>query len=239
MRMGNWKWGSFVFAVAALAVVVAVLSDATPVREAESRHLEPAGAVLAGDPGERGAGAVSVASAKDKGGRKRDPIAARVPILVIGDSLEVGTGPYLKERLGDRIQVFARRGRPSAEGLKVLRKRLRDRHGVVVFDLGSNDDHRQPWILRGNMRAAHRLIKRWRCMVVATVNPDRREPLNEVIRRIAERPNVALFDWRRITKRRPELLSEDGVHATPQGYEVRARQLVRTIRRCPVTGRRR
>lgn len=191
---------------AGVAAVLAVLSVATAVREAESRP-------------------------------KHDPIAARVPILVVGDSLEVGTGPYLEERLGERVEVFARRGRPSTEGLQVLRKRLRKRHGVVVFDLGSND--RDPWILRRNMREARRLVRPRRCMVVATINPDRREPLNEVIRRIAERPNVVLFDWQRLTKRRPELLTEDGVHATPEGYGVRARQLIRAIRRCPVMGQRR
>src|SRR5690606_4389863 len=55
----------------------------------------------------------------------------------------------------------------------------------------------------------------------------------------AERSNVVLFDWKRLTKRRPELLTEDRVHATPHGYAVRSRQLVRKIRECPVWGPRR
>lgn len=217
--MKNLIWG----AVLLVAVAVVLLTDATPVRQAESRHETGAVKKTAAA---RGTGAT-------KPGHDIDPIAARVPILVVGDSLEVGTGPHLERRLGERVRVFARRGRPSAEGLRVLQRRLRERHEVVVFDLGSNDDEVGPAGLAQSMRAARRLITSRRCMVVATLNPDRREPLNEVIRRIAERRHVVLFDWQRLTKRRPELLSEDRIHATPHGYAVRARQLIRAIRTCP------
>jgi hypothetical protein len=229
--MRSWKWGSIVAATVLVVTSLAVLTDATPVRHAESRDL-------AARAGSGGVGMKTPNKTK-KRKRARNALAAKVPILVVGDSLEVGTGPHLIKRLGDRVQVFARRGRPSTEGLEVLRRKFRARHGVVVFDLGSNDDHLQPWILRENMREARRLITPRRCMVVATVNPERREPLNVVIRRVAERSNVVLFDWKRLTKRRPELLTEDRVHATPHGYAVRSRQLVRKIRECPVWGPRR
>lgn len=227
--MKTWKWGSAAAAVLVVASLV-VFTDATPVRDAHSR----APAVQA-----KGSSTGAVTQPAKGKRRARNPIAARVPILVIGDSLQVGTGPHLVARLGERVKVFARRGRPSSVGLEVLRAKLRDRYGVVVFDLGSNDDHLRPKILARNMRAARRLITPRRCMVIATVNPDRREPLNRVIRRIAERKNVVLFDWQRLTKRRPELLTEDRVHATPDGYAVRARQLLRKIRTCPVPRARR
>jgi hypothetical protein len=222
--MKNLAWG------AALLVMIAavLLTDATPVRKAESRH----GPATSAQAVARGTGATQPGTSR--GQRRSDPIAARVPILVVGDSLEVGTGPHLERALGEQVRVFARRGRPSAEGLRVLRRRLRESHGVVVFDLGSNDDRVGPAGLARSMRAARRLITPRRCMVVATLNPDRREPLNEVIRRIATRRHVVLFDWQRLTKRRPDLLSEDGIHAVPQGYAVRARKLIRTIHTCPV-----
>lgn len=210
--MRNWKWGT-ISAVAVLTAVV-LLSDATPVRGAKS---------------------ASVTKAVFKTPKPVDPIAARVPILVVGDSLQVGTGPNLVEKLGERIRVFARRGRPSSEGLEVLRRKLRDRHRVVVFDLGSNDDPAEPSILEQNMREARRLAGRKRCFVIATVNPvPLREPLNQVIRKIAKRPNVRVLDWQKRIARHPELLEEgDRVHSTPHGYKVRARALIRTIRTCP------
>jgi hypothetical protein len=169
----------------------------------------------------------------DQVAARSDPIAARVPILVVGDSHQVETGKHLERRLGDRVRVFARRGRPSAEGVRVLRKRMRERYGVVVFDLGSNDYKVGPDGLVRSMRRARRLITPRRCMVIATLPPERRVRLDGVIRRFAERRSVVLFDWQRVVKRRPGLLSEDGLHATPYGYRVRARKLIRVIRSCP------
>lgn len=121
----------------------------------------------------------------------------------------------------------------------MLRARLRPHHRVVVFDLGSNDeriaggvDQARP-LLAANMRAARKLAGPQRCLVVATLNPAHREPLNEFIRRFAaHNRNVVLMDWRRTIARHPEYLI-DAVHSTPEGYQVRARQLVETIRRCP------
>jgi hypothetical protein len=58
-------------------------------------------------------------------------------VLVIGDSLEVGSGPYVRQQLtGTPVSVDARTGRPSSEGVAVLRQRLTPADRVVVFDLG-------------------------------------------------------------------------------------------------------
>jgi hypothetical protein len=203
--MTNLKWG------AALVIVVAVALLIDTMHEPISRQ---------------------VAAVADKVAA-RDPIAARVPILVVGDSHQVETGKHLERRLGDRVRVFARRGRPSAEGVRVLRKRMRERYGVVVFDLGSNDYRVGPDGLARSLRRARRLITPRRCMVIATLPPERRVRLDDVIRRFAERRSVVLFDWQRVVKRRAELLSEDRLHATPYGYRVRARKLIRVIRGCP------
>lgn len=203
--MTNLKWG------AALVIVVAVALLIDTMHEPISRQ---------------------VAAVADKVAA-RDPIAARVPILVVGDSHQVETGKHLERRLGDRVRVFARSGRPSAEGVRVLRKRMRERYGVVVFDLGSNDYRVGPDGLARSLRRARRLITPRRCMVIATLPPERRVRLDDVIRRFAERRSVVLFDWQRVVKRRAELLGEDRLHATPYGYRVRARKLIRVIRGCP------
>lgn len=204
--MSDLRWG------AALAVAALLLIGVTLVRE----------------PGSRDESAVA-----DQVAARSNPIAADVPILVVGDSHQVETGKYLERWLGDQVRVFARRGRPSAEGVRVLRKRLREQYGVVVFDLGSNDYKVGPDGLARSMRRARRLITPRRCMVIATLPPDRRVRLDAVIRRFAERRHVVLFDWQRVVGRRRGLLSNDGLHATSYGYRVRARKLIRVIRTCP------
>src|SRR5215218_9719837 len=58
--------------------------------------------------------------------------------LVIGDSLEVGSGPYLRNVLPG-VSVDAEKGRTSNEGVRVLAQRLDPSVGVIVFPLGTND----------------------------------------------------------------------------------------------------
>ncbi|MEK6276411.1 MAG: hypothetical protein AABM29_00125 [Actinomycetota bacterium] len=163
-------------------------------------------------------------------------------VLVVGDSLEVGTSPYLRQQLpGIPLTVDARTSRPSGDGVEVLGARLRPTDEVVVFDLGVNDDPAQPEILAGDLRAA-RSIAGDRCMVVATLS---RPPLagvsvdglNSAVRNFAaQSPPVALADWRAATLASPGLLAADGVHATPQGYAVRAQIVAQAIGECLASG---
>ena len=167
------------------------------------------------------------------------PVAASV--LVVGDSLEVGTGPHLKRELaGVSVTVDAVEGRPSPDGLTVLRERLRPEHEVVVFDLGTNDPPAQPEVLAASLQAARELAGR-RCMVVASI---RRPPLNGVsskgldsaVRDFVVRDSfVQLADWR-AASRAPGAMAPDGVHGTTGGYQLRAQLLADAIRACLATG---
>ena len=158
-------------------------------------------------------------------------------VLVVGDSLEVGTGPHLKRELADReVEVHARTGRPSPEGLAVLRARLRPGHRVVVFDVGTNDDPARPQVLRASLSGALALAGD-RCLVISTV---RRPPLNGVpvdglnaeIERLRAEFNVIVADWRGFTEERPGLMAPDGVHATPEGYVQRAGLVANAVELC-------
>jgi lysophospholipase L1-like esterase len=158
-------------------------------------------------------------------------------VLVVGDSLEVGTGPHLKRELAGReVQVDARTGRPSPEGLQVLRSLLRPGHKVVVFDLGTNDDPSRPAVLRANLAGALSLAGD-RCLVISTL---RRPPLNGVpvdamnaeIERLRAVPNVIVVDWHGFTEERPSLIGPDGVHATPEGYVQRAAEMANGVELC-------
>lgn len=159
-------------------------------------------------------------------------------VLVVGDSLGVGTGPYLRRELGSgEVTIDAKKSRPSGVGVEVLEERLRPGHRVVVFDLGVNDDPSQPALLEGNLQTVRRIVGD-RCLVVATLS---RPPvggvgidgMNRVIREfVASTPGAQLFDWRAATRRDPDLLGPDGLHPGRGGYAERARMLADVIGGC-------
>jgi hypothetical protein len=166
------------------------------------------------------------------------PASAAGRVLVVGDSLEVGTGPLLRKELSGRsVQVDARIGRPSGEGLSVLRSRLRPSDEVVVFDLGVNDDPSQPGRLAGDLQGARSLAGD-RCLVVATVSgpPVNGVPvsaLNRVIRGFAaETPTAQLVDWQAAVAENPGILNRDRLHPGPAGYALRARLVAEGVGAC-------
>jgi lysophospholipase L1-like esterase len=159
-------------------------------------------------------------------------------VLVIGDSLQVGTGPYLEQALGALpVESDDRQSRRSAEGLEALRARLRPEHTVVVFDLGTNDDPSNPDALYASLQAARAAIGD-RCLVVATVlrppyNGFTVDGMNAALERFAlDNPGVQLVDWYGVATSTPGILYEDGVHARPEGYALRGRLIADAVRSC-------
>jgi lysophospholipase L1-like esterase len=170
------------------------------------------------------------------------PQPAAADVLVVGDSLEVGTGPHLKRELaGERVTVDARTARPSGEGLRVLAARLRPEHSVVVFDIGVNDDPSQPGVLASDLAAARRAAG-GRCMVVATLerpalNGVKVDGLNRAVESFAQSdPNAQVVDWQAAARGDRGLLGVDGVHATPAGYALRGRLVADAVRACAAGG---
>jgi lysophospholipase L1-like esterase len=159
-------------------------------------------------------------------------------VLVIGDSLQVGTGPYLEQQLGAMpVELDSRESRGSGEGLEALRARLRPDHTVVVFDMGTNDDPSNPDALYATLQAA-RAATGDRCLVVATLlrppyNGITYDELNAALERFAlDTPGVQLVDWYGVATSTPGILYDDGVHARPEGYALRARLIADAIRSC-------
>ena len=159
-------------------------------------------------------------------------------VYVVGDSLEVGTGPYLSQLLpGLTVRVDADESRSSAAGEPVVAARLRSSDDIVVFDLGTNDNPSRTGSLAANLSAVGRLVGD-RCLVVATIH---RPPaggvsydgLNGVIRSfVQQRPNTELVDWGSFASAHPDLLYSDGVHPTAAGYQLRARLISEGIESC-------
>ena len=145
-------------------------------------------------------------------------------VLVVGDSLEVGTGPHLRRELAPTpVTIDAKTSRPSSVGLGVLAKELRPGHRVVVFDLGVNDDPSQPGLLARNLEAVRKRVGD-RCLVVSTLS---RPPLNGVtidgMNRVitdfvSATPGAQLFDWHDATESDPSLLGPDRLHPGGAGY---------------------
>ncbi len=157
---------------------------------------------------------------------------------MVGDSLEVGTSPYLRGLLqGTPLTVDAQTSRPSSTGVEILRSKLQSSDEVVVFDLGTNDDPAQPQALASDL-ASVRSIAGNRCVVVATLN---RPPyngvsidgLNQAVRNFAAGSQPAqLVDWHAAALANPGLLGSDGVHATASGYATRAQLIAQGIQSC-------
>lgn len=143
------------------------------------------------------------------------------PILYVGDSLGVGTFPELRRLLPDvALDGDNRIGRSSGEGLRVLRSTLRRKHGIVIFDIGTND--RDASTMKKNLKRARRRAGD-RPLVVFTLNKPSVAPLNGVLRDFAaSADNVELVDWRAVAGKEG-LLAGDGIHATAAGYRRRAR----------------
>jgi hypothetical protein len=169
------------------------------------------------------------------------PASAGGSVLYVGDSLGVGTGPYLRSQLGGAgLELDAEIGRPSAVGVEVLGSLIAPDHDVVVFDLGTNDDPAQPQALAADLAEA-RGIAGDRCLVVATLN---RPPLNGVpvdglnraVTSFAGRdPNVSLVDWHAAAAADPGLLI-DGIHTDAEGYAMRAGLFAEAIASCSAFG---
>ncbi len=163
--------------------------------------------------------------------------SAGASVLVVGDSLSIGTGPYLARDLGGvQVEMDAEVGRPSSAGVPVLAERLRPEHEVVVFDLGTNDGTRNPEILAANLVRANKLVG-GRCLVIATiwrpaVGGVSVEGQNRVVRDFAASTGAVVVDWRAAAGSGPGLIQRDGVHGTPAGYALRGTLFAEAIGNC-------
>lgn len=164
-------------------------------------------------------------------------------VLVIGDSLAVGTARALPAALpGWRVRSDGRIGRPLAEGMRILGARG-DAPALLAFSLFTNDDPRSTAALEAAVRST--ATRQGGCAVWATVvrpplNGVSYEAANNLLRRLANDPELALglqiVDWSAAVAQSPSLIAGDGVHATPEGYRVRAQMFAQAIRACAGEG---
>jgi hypothetical protein len=160
-------------------------------------------------------------------------------LLVVGDSLTVGTRPYLHHWLGRwHIHTVASISKQVSEGPPTLARYGRHLPRVIFVNLGTNGDPRAVSLFRSAVRRTMRIAGPRRCVVWSSIvrPPVAGRSYHDLNRALADeasrRPNLMLFRWVRLARRHPSWFGPDHVHVTASAYNVRARAMARTIRSC-------
>ena len=132
------------------------------------------------------------------------PAARAAPsggVLVVGDSLEELTSPYLAKFLpGVPLTVNAVGGSNSYQILELFEESYDPSQRVIVFDAGTNDNPSYPQILAENLSKVAATVGD-RCMVVPTIHGlhpggvDDSGKNRTVAEFAASRPGTQTPDW--------------------------------------------
>lgn len=149
------------------------------------------------------------------------------PVLNVGDSLAVGSGPALERNLtGRTVTTLAGKGHTSSQGLSVLRGAGRVPKTIVV-QLGTNDTDVAGF--RRNVRSIVSIARRasatvwWVNVARPPLGATSAAELNEVLDAEAKRfENLKVIDWRAAVEAGRVDLAADKIHPTPAGYGQRA-----------------
>lgn len=176
----------------------------------------------------------AIALARGSGERAGDATGA---VTMVGDSLNVGTEPYLREELPRwRVDAKDRVGRTTREGVEELSALEGRLAAVVVVSLGTNDADGSEATFRALVDEAIETVGPDRCLLWATIVRDGtgRATFDRVLKQAsAAHPNVRLVPWSAMVEADPSLLAADRVHGTPDGYARRAAETARAVRACP------
>jgi lysophospholipase L1-like esterase len=160
-------------------------------------------------------------------------------LLVNGDSLAVGTAPYLPHDLsGWHLTQSASISRHAYEGAGILRAYGSSLPRVIHVSLGTNDDPRDVAGFRAAIRAIMAAAGPRRCVVWTNiVRPAvagaSYAGYNHVLREEDKaRRNLRIVNWVRISRSHPEWFGPDHVHVTAAGYQVRAERIATAVRHC-------
>jgi GDSL-like lipase/acylhydrolase family protein len=155
-------------------------------------------------------------------------------VLIIGDSLAVGTMPYLDGMLSDRTITWgAVNGRTTPQGIHALRVALREvEPRAVVVSLGTNDGP-DPRRFTRRLRLLLGDLSPRTCVIWTTiVRPPRKGPyraLNRVLRDEAARDHrLVVINWDHAVKRGTVVL-RDGLHADAEGYRYRSLKIAQAV----------
>jgi lysophospholipase L1-like esterase len=171
--------------------------------------------------------------------RQRDDGSSDHPagaVTLIGDSLNVGTEPYLPDELHTwRIVTNDRIGRTTAEGLVELESGHTELAPTLVVSLGTNDPPEEVDGFRSDVAHLLRLAGPDRCVVWATIWRDGRpnDAFNGVLRDAASgNGRLRIVEWAAMVHEHPDWLAADGLHGNATGYRARARAVASAVQSC-------
>lgn len=166
------------------------------------------------------------------------PATAAPKVLVVGDSLEELTSPYLSGYLpGVEVVVNAVGGSNSYQIFDLFQESYEPSDSVIVFDAGTNDNPSYPQILAGNLAKVAAIVGN-RCMVVPTIHGlhpggvDDTGKNRVVAEFAASRPGTQVPDWNGVVATHPELMQSDNLHPIPAGAELRAQLIAQGVEGC-------
>ena len=175
-------------------------------------------------------------------GRKVDRerlIVHKRAVFHVGDSLGVGTKPYLPPALNDwKVDQSVKVGRHAFEAISILRNRS-SLPGAIVLSIGGNDDPSNVGGFRENVRKVVSIAGPNRCVVwpnhfsTKPVNGGTFGGYNRVLRDFEQRNrNFRIVNWAAIASAHPGWMAPDGVHVNATGYQARARAIAKQVRNC-------
>lgn len=170
------------------------------------------------------------------------PARSAPHVLVVGDSLEELTSPYLSRYLpGVQLTINAVGGYNSYQIFDLFQESYDPSVDVVVFDAGTNDNPSYPEILAGNLEKVAETVGD-RCMVVPTIHGlhpggvDDSGKNRVVAEFAASRPGTQVPDWQRAVFTHPELMQADNLHPIEEGADYRAQLIAQGVEGCLAYG---
>jgi hypothetical protein len=163
-------------------------------------------------------------------------------VLVVGDSLQELTSPYLSRYLpGVELTINAAGGYNSYQIYDLFQESYDPSVDVIVFDAGTNDNPSYPEILAGNLQKVAETVGD-RCMVVPTIHGlhpggvDDSGKNRVVAEFAASRPGTQVPDWQRAVFTHPELMQADNLHPIEEGADYRAQLIAQGVEGCLAYG---
>ena len=174
-------------------------------------------------------------SAISASGPQPSPVDRPSPgsVFVVGDSLTVGTEPFLAADVRDRgwrlAGVDARIGRPVAEGLQILSARRASLPHTVVIALGTNDLSADRATVTSWLESARAILGQRRIIWVNLCLAAGLAPwlgayrsINASLEAIAPRYGIDVANWCAYAHARGLTPGPDHIHYTLAGYRQRA-----------------
>ena len=152
-------------------------------------------------------------------------------LFVEGDSLTIGSSSAIKANLSAdfrTITVDAEVGRSTPTGISRLN--AGQSANVWVMALGTNDAP-DPVTMRRNVKVVLARAGTRPVLWVSVWRSDSYAAVNRMLSRLDRKSTqLAVLRWDRFIRKNPGLLARDGIHLTPQGYEIRGRMIADAVR---------